>query len=488
MNGVRQAWLVAMRELRERSRSGAFRVSLGLMVVTVAAMIVLPAVLTSTGRNRDVGLAGTVPSALQATIQAQGEAVGITAQVHGYASVAAGEAAVRRGDADVLVVDARRLEWPRVADEKLKAVVTGAIQLVAVRERAAAAGIDPDRLLGLLAPVSVSNVELSAVAGRTSADQTATVVMSGLLLFTMSIYGGLVLSGVVEEKSSRVVEVLLARIPPRSLLAGKVAGIGLLGLFQVGLTAVAALIAVTAVGSLDITAIRGAVLAWTVLWFLLGYVLYATLYGAVGSLASRPEDAQSVAAPSMMVMVGSYLAAFTMIGQPDSPAMRAISFFPTTAPIAMPERMAMGAPAWWEVAVSLVVVVATIAGLVRLGGRLYASAVLHSGPALSLRDAWRAASAEPRTADRTPARRAAAWLRRTRTLAARRTTMAGTTQNQQRVPITVLTLIGVALGVVVGLLTSDVILGVIAGAGFIAVTVQMVRLWTGHGGPTASRA
>lgn len=454
MNGARQAWLVAVRELRERSRSGTFRVSLLLMVVAVAAMIVLPAVLTSTGRSKDVGLTGSIPSALPATIQAQAEAVGNTAELQRYGSVAAGETAVRRGEVDVLVVDGTRLEWPRVADEKLKAVVTGAIQLVAVRERAAAAGIDPDQLLGLLSPVPVSNVELSAVAGRTSADQTATVVMSGLLLLTMSVYGGLVLGGVVEEKTSRVVEVLLARVPPRSLLAGKVVGIGLLGLFQVGVTAVAALIAVTAVGSLDITAIRGSVLAWTVLWFLLGYVLYATLYGAVGSLASRPEDAQSVAAPAMMVMVGSYLAAFTMIGQPDSPAMRAISVFPTTAPLAMPERMAMGAPAWWEVAVSVLVVVATIAGLVRLGGRLYAAAVLHAGPALSLRDAWRIASTEPRTAD----------------------------------PITVLTLIGVALGVMVGLLTSDVILGVIAGAGFIAVTVQMVRLWMGHGGPTPTRA
>ena len=488
MSGVRQAWLVALRELRERSRSGTFRVSLVLMVVTVAAMIVLPAVLTSTGRSRDVGLTGTVPPELPAVMQVQADAVGTTAQLHRYSTVAAGEAAVRGGDVDVLVVDARRLEWPRVADEKLKAVVTGAIQLVAVRERAAAAGIDPEQLQGLLSPVSVSNVELSAVAGRTSADQTATVVMTGLLLLTMSVYGGLVLGGVVEEKSSRVVEVLLARIPARSLLAGKVAGIGLLGLLQVGVTAVAALIAVTAVGSLDITAISGGVLAWTVLWFLLGYVLYATLYGALGSLASRAEDAQSVAGPAMMVMVGSYLAAFTMIGQPDSPAMRAISIFPTTAPLAMPVRLAMGNPAWWEVAAAVAVVVATIAALVQLGGRLYASAILHAGPALSLRDAWHAASAEHRDHEHTAARRTAMWLQNVRILAARRTVMAATAQNSQRAPLTILMLIGVVLGVVVGLVTSDVILGVIAGAGFIAITVQMLRLWTGHGGPTASRA
>lgn len=487
MNGLRQAWIVALRELRERSRSGAFRVSLLLMAVTVAAIIVLPAVLTGSGTS-NVGLTGTVPRELPETIQQQAQASGTTAQVHRYGSVAAGENAVRGGDVDVLVVDARRLEWPRVADEKLRAVVTGAIQLVAVRERATGAGIDAGQLSGLLSPVSVTNVELSAVAGRTSADQTATVVMSGLLLLTMSVYGGLVLGGVVEEKTSRVVEVLLARIPARSLLAGKVAGIGLLGLLQVGVTAVAALIAVTAAGSLDITAIRGAVVVWAVVWFLLGYVLYATMYGALGSLASRPEDAQSVAGPAMMVMAGSYLAAFLMIGQPDSVAMRAISFFPTTAPIAMPVRMAMGTPAWWEVGIAAVAVIASIAGMLRLGGRLYASAVLHSGPALSLRDAWRAASTEPDTADRTAVGRAAAWLHDVRTLAARRTPMAASTQDGRRLPLTVVFLIGIALGVVVGVLTSDVILGVIAGFGFVAIAGQMVRLWTGHGGPTASRA
>ena len=97
----------------------------------------------------------------------------------------------------------------------------------------------------------------------------------------------MVLSGVVEEKSSRVVEVLLARMPARNLLAGKIAGIGLLGLAQFGVTALAALVAISAVDSFDIPAVGGAVLAWVVVWFVLGYALYATVFGALGSLASR---------------------------------------------------------------------------------------------------------------------------------------------------------------------------------------------------------
>ena len=137
----------------------------------------------------------------------------------------------------------------------------------------------------LLTPVPVTNVELGQVAGRSPDDETAAFIMTVLLFMAIATYGAMVLSGVVEEKSSRVVEVLLARIPARSLLAGKIAGIGLLGLAQIAATVGAALIAVTMISSVDLPAVRGAVLVWAVVWFVLGYALYATLFGAVGSLA-----------------------------------------------------------------------------------------------------------------------------------------------------------------------------------------------------------
>ena len=154
MNGARQVRLVAAREIRERSRSGAFIASVVLMVLGVAAAIVLPAVLDTGGRAKDVGVTGRLPAQLPAAVRAQGEAVGTTVRIHSYDSLAAGEEAVRDGKVDVLVVDGRQLEWRKRADEQLKAVVTGAIQLVAVRERATAAGISPEDLSAVLAPVA----------------------------------------------------------------------------------------------------------------------------------------------------------------------------------------------------------------------------------------------------------------------------------------------------------------------------------------------
>jgi ABC-2 type transport system permease protein len=324
MNGIRQSWLVTRRELRERGRSRVFLASVALMVVLVAAMLIIPALFKPGGGSRDVGLTGAAAPSLAATIAGQAHAAGITARVHRYASVAAGEQAVRQGRLDVLVAGAQQLEWRGRADQQLKASVTGAIQLAAVRERAAAAGISPRAAAALLAPVPVSSVELGHVAGRSPADELAVIVMTGVLLLCISVFGQMVLTGVLEEKASRVVEVLLARIPARALLAGKIAGIGLLGLAQIAVTALAALIAVMTVGSIDIPAIRGGVLAWAVVWFVLGYALYATVFGALGSLGSRAEDAQSVAGPATAVLTVAFLASFFMITQPASVAAKAI--------------------------------------------------------------------------------------------------------------------------------------------------------------------
>ncbi|MBO0886457.1 MAG: hypothetical protein J2O38_03610, partial [Acidimicrobiales bacterium] len=131
MNGLHQGWLVARRELWERSRSRAFRASLAIMIVTVALIIVLPSMLKPSN-VWDVGFTGSVPPGLAQGVQSQSRAVGTTARIHPYATLAAGEEAVRQRQISVLVVDARRLEWPGTTDQRLRALVTGALELVAI--------------------------------------------------------------------------------------------------------------------------------------------------------------------------------------------------------------------------------------------------------------------------------------------------------------------------------------------------------------------
>jgi len=415
MSGLRQGWLVATREMRERSRSRGFRAGFVVMLLITLAVIVVPAAIETSGDTKDVGLTGTIPGELRQAIRGQAGGVGLTVRVHRYGNVAAGEEAVREDDVDVLVVDARRLEWEGRTDRQLQAVVTGAIQLVSVRDRASAAGADPDDLLALVAPVPVKNVEIGAAAGRGPDDGTVAVLLTALLLLAITTYGNLVLTGVVEEKASRVVEVLLARMPARNLLAGKVAGIGLLGFLQFAVTALAALLALAVVDSVDVPAVATSVLVWGVVWFVLGYALYAVVYGALGSLASRTEDAPSVAGPVVYVLLAGYWASFISVSSdPDSGWSRLLSQFPVTAPFAMPGRIALGAATWWEPVLAVVLALAAIAGLVQFAGRVYTNAILRIGPTIRLRDAWRSEGTRTPPASRIRRDRPGSWRRRHR--------------------------------------------------------------------------
>lgn len=452
MNGIQQSWFVARREIRERLRSPVYYVSLALMVVVVASAIVLPSLLDHSGDTRQVGTADT-PAGLGPAIESRGDTAGVDVHTRRLGSVVAGERAVRDGDLDVLVVGTDRMVWRVRTDQELRTIVTGAIQVLTLQQRATAAGIGPTVLADLVAPVAVDDVRLGRVAGRSEDDETASYLISLVLFFAVSSYGGMVLNGVVEEKSSRVVEVLLARIPARSLLTGKIAGIGLLGLAQVVVTGLAAVAAIRLTDLTDLPAARGSVVAWAVVWFVLGYVLIATAFGALGSLASRPEDASSLTSPLIVVLVAGWFVSFAAIGSPDTWWARLASWFPATAPFAMPNRIAMGAAAWWEPLLAVLLTLLALVGIVALGGRIYSHAILHSGGGLGPVDAWRGAPADGATGSAAHAR----W--------------------RQAAPAVV----AVATGGLVLALSRDVVIGVAVAAGAYAVGSRVGR--TRHGAP-----
>jgi len=476
MTTWRQTWLVARREIRERSRTKAFLLSVILTVIAVASLIVLPAVLGGGSGARHVGLTGTIPAGLSSKIESQGRAVGITVHIQRYANVTAAEKAVRDKHIDVLVADARQLEWPGTTDAKLQAVITVAIQLDTVQNRAAAAGISPEALSSLLAPAQVKNVELGAAPGRSPDDQGAAQLITILLLMSIATFGGLVLNGVVEEKTSRVVEVLLTRISARNLLAGKIGGIGLLGLAQIVLAGIAALIATTTVSSVNLPSVRATVVAWVIVWFVLGYAIHATAFGALGSLASRAEDAQSATGPVTVALIVGYLISLAAMGSPSTAWATVVSVFPLTAPLAMPGRIAMGAAPWWQPALAVVLTVATITALVHIGGRLYVRGILHSGATLSLRDAWspvRSFAATPGTVGGSAPRRPL--------LLTGPAASGSMSQTKQWVLLGITLGAGVAVGVLVAALSSDVVLGVTVAAALVIVGSRIVGLRAGHG-------
>jgi ABC-2 type transport system permease protein len=215
-------------------------------------------------------------------------------------------------------------------------------------------------------------------------------IITGILIYlALLIYGQMVAQGVVEEKSSRVVELLLSTIRPWQLMAGKVLGIGVVGLAQMILTGVVGVVASKATGALTIglSSAIGTVV-WLVVWYLLGFFAYALVFAGLGALVSRQEDIGSVTAPVMMLIIVPYVLGISILpSDPSNHLVEVLSVIPTFAPTLMPIRLAMGGVPLWEVITSVVLVLAMIPILVALTGRIYRNAVMRSGARVRLRDA-----------------------------------------------------------------------------------------------------
>jgi ABC-2 type transport system permease protein len=355
----------------------------------MVAIVVVPSLGSYRPRTYRVGVAGVVATGSADAGAAQAEAADARVRTTVYESVVAGERAVRARKVDVLLVDGERLAWRIRADATLGALVANAVQALQIRDRAAEQGLSAGQVGRLLAPVALTNDVLGSAAGVDDSARDVAFWAVVLLFLSVSVYGQMVLTGVVQEKQTRVAEVLLSRMRPRELLAGKVLGIGVLGLAQFALVVLAAGVSLTAVDSVDAPHVATTLWVWLVVWFVLGYAFYSVVYAAFGALASRVEDASSAAAPISVAMFAGYLGALSALESPDSPLATVLSFLPPTAPMSMPLRMTLTSVPVWQVLVSAVLTGATVWLLVRLAGRVYSGAILRTGTRIPLRAAWR---------------------------------------------------------------------------------------------------
>jgi ABC-2 type transport system permease protein len=391
MSGARRVWLVVRREWIQRVRSTAFRVSTVISAAIVVAIIAIPQMYGGgTPPPRVVGVLGESSPQLQTMLRAAGRQVDLTVSTRAFEDETAARDALRSGDVDVVLLGERALVWKAEVDEQLGAIVTGAVQAVEQQRAIDDLGLTPEEQQQLR-PAPVSSSTLEPVTKERSARLALATVALVLLLLFISFYGGFLLVGVIEEKSSRVVEVMLSRLRPTELLTGKIAGIGLVGLAQFALVAAAALIALAFSDNAQLPTTTRGTIGWVVFWFILGYAFYAVLYGAAGSLVSRQEEAQSMTFPITAVLVVAYLFALEAVQSPDSVATLIGSFLPPTAPLVMIVRIANGSVPWWQIGLSVALMIVTIYGMLLLAGRIYAGAVLRTGGRVKVREAWRGA-------------------------------------------------------------------------------------------------
>ncbi|MBK5223129.1 MAG: ABC transporter permease [Acidimicrobiia bacterium] len=379
--------LVATRELTERLRSKSFFILTGLLVVGILAIGGISRFTGDDGPDAlEVGIRGQASEELRNAITATAARVGRDVTVTGVADARA--ALEDFGFDVVVVVGPRQVLTSGAIDDQVLAIIQQGWATAAIADGLAQLGISPEQAQAVLRPEPLEPVSLD---GDDGGELDGLVVLTGtfaaiLLFISLQMFGSYVLQGVVEEKSTAVIEVLLVRARPDQLLAGKVLGIGIAALIQFFVAVVAALVSLVISGAEVPSEIWSAV-PMTLLWFLTGYAFYSTLFALAGSLVSRQEDAQAASAPILTVLIGAYMLVFVFGYIPDSTASTVMSLIPPIAPLLMPMRMAAGAASVVEVLVALAGLLLSTFLVWKLAGRIFEQVLLRRGSRVSWADA-----------------------------------------------------------------------------------------------------
>lgn len=350
MNLFQAARVVAAREINVKLRDRAYLLSTVMFLVFAGAGAMLPAL-----------LAGGPPSVAVAD--------------PGLA------AALADAEVEVRTVADDQLAESLVRAEEVDAAVVAGPTVLALRNA-------PDEVVSALS--TVPPVELLDPNAVHPALAVLVPIAFGVVFLTTSLVAGLqIAQSVTEEKQTRIVEILVASVPPRALLTGKVVAGAVLAFGQIALIALVAVVGTRIVDTgEELLSLLAPAIGWFIPFFVVGFLMLSALWAGVGALVSRQEDLASASMPvQMAVMVPFFLV--VSLGS-NATALGVMSYVPFTAPMAMPVRLFQGDVAGWEPALSLLILVAVTAALIAAGARLYEGSLLRTGARVPLLTAWRA--------------------------------------------------------------------------------------------------
>ena len=389
----RQWWIVAQREISERLRDKGFVFSTVFLLVVVLAAAFLPGLLSGgTDRYQVAVTADTAALVRDAPPGEQDVAV----ELRTVPDLAAAEALVRSGDVDAAVLPGA---GGRVEVVGESSVPSGLAQALDARASAAqvlagfsAVGVDPADAARILATPPPAQRLLDPDAVDPVTVTLLGFAFSVLFFQIVLIFGYAIAQSVVQEKQTRVIELLVTTVPVRQLLVGKILGNGLLALAQLALLVLAGLAGLFAAQRDLLASLPSVPVAalWFVVFFVLGFAMLACLWAAAGAMASRLEDLQSTATPVQMLVMLPFFASF--FANDPGTVQTVLSYLPLSSPMVMPRRVLAGDVALWEPLLSLALIAATAVVLVAVARRLYENSLLQTGRSLSLRAAWRRAA------------------------------------------------------------------------------------------------
>ncbi|OZD71378.1 ABC transporter permease [Rhodococcus sp. 05-340-1] len=393
LNSFSAVSLIAKREFTVQVMKKSFVISNVIILAVIVGGIIAFSIFSGSGdEERDVvGIAGD--QSIAAVVEATGDAVGSPVEVREVADAAAARSGVESGDLDVaLVPDGTAGAYTAVTESDLtgtlRAVVEGSVATQATNTALAQQGVDQNEL-GAATSAATVTVDAIDPPDPEAGQRTALALSAVFLLYAQIIgFGMYVAMGVVEEKSSRVVELLLSTVRPLQLLWGKILGIGAVGILQLALYGIAGVGAGLGTGVLTVTGAAVSVFAATLAWFILGFAFFAVLYAAGGSMVSRQEDVNSTTMPLLILIMAMFFAAFYSVSDPESTLANTLSWIPPFSAIMMPLRIAAGVTSPVQIVGSAVLMVITTAILAMGAAKIYQRSILRIGKTVSWKEAF----------------------------------------------------------------------------------------------------
>ncbi|HWE65308.1 MAG TPA: ABC transporter permease [Acidimicrobiales bacterium] len=377
--------IIAMREITERVRGRIFRVGTLVILVAVAAAIIIPTLHHSNSNSttkQEVGVVGRLSPTFRQVVTAAGKSNKDEVQFVAEPSLAQAKKSLRSNSLAFAIVNGDEILLNEPAAQASSPADPTLVQQVAeyfgLLRAYQSAGLTQAQTLSVGRAHSIAVRTLTS--GSNKKTNTGSVVGLVLLFVMLTQYCTWILIGVMQEKSSRVVEVLLATVRPIQLLGGKVLGIGLVAMGQATLVVGFALLMARAVGSDLLKGSEPIALLAELCWLVLGYAFYCWVYAAAGSMAERQDQVQTLAFPLSIPILISYIFSITVAssGHP-SLLFKILAYLPPTAPFAMSVLVALSQVAWWQFLASVLITLACTAGMALFAARIYSRAVLRTG-------------------------------------------------------------------------------------------------------------
>jgi ABC-2 type transport system permease protein len=384
--------LVARREILERVRGRIFRVGTIIILLVVGAAIVIPKIHSNNKTPaQQVGVVGVPDAALTQVIKYSGKQDKVPVHVVSEPTEESARAALGDGKLDVAIVNGDKIlvNQPITSDSTndtatLVAVLAPELGVLHAYQQAGLSGTQIEQVASAR-PVPVESLQRN---NKSKSANRGTSVIGVILIFLMlNQYNTWILMGVMQEKASRVVEVLLAALRPIQLLGGKVLGIGLVAMGQATLIVGFAFIVSKAVGSDLLRGTGGLLLLSDLVWLVLGYAFYSWLFAAAGSTAERQDQVQTLALPLSLPILVAYVYSIT-VASSGNPSLlfKVLAYLPPTAPFAMPVLVGLDQVAWWQFLISVVLAIGGTALMAWFAAGVYRRAVLKSGQRVRLRE------------------------------------------------------------------------------------------------------